>query len=51
MSVTNISTIRQATVLLIATLLIPYYLSAKSPNEGLKLWYDEAATIWEDIYP
>lgn len=51
MSVTNISTIRQATVLLIATLLIPYYLSAKSPNEDLKLWYDEAATIWEEYLP
>ena len=51
MSLTNISTIRQATVLLIATLLIPYYLSAKSPNEDLKLWYDKAATIWEEYLP
>lgn len=44
-------TIRRATILLIATLLSPLYLSATSPNDDLKLWYDEPAGIWEEYLP
>lgn len=44
-------TIKRATILLIATLLSPLYLSATSPNDDLKLWYDEPAGIWEEYLP
>ena len=37
--------------MLIATLLSPLSLSATSPNDDLKLWYDEPAGIWEEYLP